>query len=112
MRPENSELYLQGARSYSSLTSEDKFRFQMLIGLFVGRFDTVLEYRERRMVDEAYVATHAITIRRIFENPGVREWWSSGANTGFTARVKEWIDRHSDAKLDRNESELGSTRSG
>lgn len=49
------------------------------------------------MVDEAYVETHSITIRRIFENPGVKEWWSSGVNTGFTARVKEWIERHSDA---------------
>ena len=74
-----------------------KLRFSVLVGLFVARFDTVLEYRERGMVDEAYVETHSITIRRIFENPGVKEWWSSGVNTGFTARVKEWIERHSDA---------------
>ena len=29
---ENAEVYLRGARSYSSLTSEEKFRFGMLVG--------------------------------------------------------------------------------
>ena len=78
-------------------TPEEKLRFSLLVGLFVGRFDTVLEYRKRGMVDDAYVSTHANTIRRIFENPGVREWWSSGINTGFTARVKEWIETNAAA---------------
>ena len=49
------------------------------------------------MVDDAYVSTHANTIRGIFENPGVREWWSSGVNTGFPARVKEWIETNAAA---------------
>jgi len=26
-----------------------------LLGLFFGRFDTVLEYRERNMVDDSYI---------------------------------------------------------
>jgi hypothetical protein len=92
MRPENSELYLRGARSYSSLTHEDKFRFQMLIGLFVGRFDTVLEYRERNMVDDAYVAFHSDAMRSIFQNAGVREYSEmSSMFQRAPARVRVWL---------------------
>ena len=98
--PDNAELYVRGIRSFLSLTPEEKLRFSVLVGLFVGRFDTVLEYRERGMVSDAYVATHADTIQRIFGNPGVREWWSSGVNTGFTARVKEWIETNAAARVE------------
>ena len=95
VRPENSELYLRGARSYSSLTPEDKFRFQMLIGLFVGRFDTVLEYRERGMVDDAYVAFHSDSMRTIFENPGVSEYRKmSRMFQRAPTRVRVWLDEN------------------
>ena len=49
IEPENAEIYIRGAQSYSLLTREEKLRFQLLLGLFLGRFDTVLEYRERKM---------------------------------------------------------------
>ena len=74
LETENAEVYLRGVRSYSSLTPEEKFRFKIVLGLFVGRPDTVLEYRERGMVDDEYVAFHSDTVRLIFSNPGVREW--------------------------------------
>ncbi len=96
VEPENAEVYLRGARSYSSLTPEEKFRFGMILGLFVGRFDTVLEYRERGMVDDAYVEWQADTMRLIFSNPGVREWWKSGEKT-LTRRVRVWLDENAAA---------------
>ncbi len=93
VEPENAEVYLRGARSYSSLTPEEKLRFGVILGLFVGRFDTVLEYRERGMVDDSYVEWQADTMRLIFLNPGVREWWKSGALT-LTGRVRVWVDEN------------------
>ena len=93
IRPENSEIYLRGSLSYSSLTLEEKFRFQMLLGLFFGRFDTVLEYHERGMVDDAYVAFHSDAVRTIFQNPGVREYSEmSSSFQGLPARVRVWLD--------------------
>jgi hypothetical protein len=89
--PENAEVYLRGARSYSSLTSEEKFRFGMLVGFFLARLDTVLEYRQRGMVDDEYVAFHSDAIRIIFANPGVREWWKSRRPEGLTTRVQMWL---------------------
>ena len=77
-------------RSYSSLTPEEKLRFGVILGLFVGRFDTVLEYRERGMVDDAYVEWQADTMRLIFWNPGVREWWKLGEKT-LSSRVRVWV---------------------
>ncbi len=94
VEPKNAEVYLRGARSYSSLTPEEKLRFQLLIGLFVGRFDTVLEYRERGMVDDAYVEWQVEAMRRIFENPGVREFWKSRGQGSVTARVQEWVEKN------------------
>ncbi len=91
--PENAEIYLRGARSYSSLTPEEKLRFGLIVGLFIGRFDTVLEYRERGMVDDAYVEWQADTMRLIFSKPGVREWWKSGKKT-LTRRVRVWVDEN------------------
>lgn len=73
MKPENTEMYLRGARSYSSLTTDEKLRFGLLLGLFLARFDTVLEYRQRGMVDDAYVEFHSDAIRIMFEYSGVRE---------------------------------------
>ena len=96
---ENAEIYLRGARSYSSLTSEEKFRFGMLLGLFVARFETVLEYQERGMVNDAYVVFQSDAIRLIFGNPGVREWWKSRQrrSEGLTKRVRLWIDENAAA---------------
>ncbi len=91
--PDNAEVYIRGARSYSSLTPEEKLRFQLLLGLFVGRFDTVLEYRERGMVDDAYVEWQVDAMRRIFKNPGVREFWKA-ERVDTTQRVKEWVDKY------------------
>jgi hypothetical protein len=93
---EYSEVFLRGARDYSELSSDEKFRFRQLLGPIVARFDTVLEYRERGMVDDAYVAAHAETLRRIFANRGVREWWDSKPE-GFTDRVRGWLDDSSAA---------------
>ncbi len=59
----------------------------------MGRFDTVLEYSERGMVDDAYVEWQADTMRLIFSNPGVREWWKSGEKT-LTRRVRVWVDEN------------------
>ena len=92
--PENAELYLRGARSYSSLTPEEKLRFQLLVALFLGRFDTVLEYRERGMVNDEYVEWQVDAMQRIFSNPGVREFWNSMDNRGTTPRVREWVQKH------------------
>ena len=88
---ENAEVYLRGAQSYSSLTVEERFRFGILVGMFVARLDTVLEYRQRGMVDDEYVVFHADAIRIIFTNPGVREWWKSRRPEGLTARVDSWL---------------------
>ena len=96
LEPENAEVFLRGARSYSSLTPEEKLRFGIILGLFIGRFDTVLEYRERSMVDDAYVEWQADTVRLIFSNPGVREWWKSGVIT-LTSRVRMWLDENAAA---------------
>ena len=87
---ENADVYLRGAQSYSSLTVEERFRFGLLVGMFVARLDTVLEYRQRGMVDDEYVVFHADAIRIIFTNPGVREWWNSRSDFG-TARVNSWL---------------------
>ena len=95
LKAENAEVYLRGARSYSSLTFEEKFRFTLILGLFVGRLDTVLEYRERGMVNDEYVAFHSDTIRLIFSNAGVREWWELGQKTAtMTRRVRVWVDEN------------------
>ena len=91
--PDNAEVYVRGARSYSSLTSQEKLRFQLLVGLFAARFDTVLEYRERGMVDDAYVEWQVDAMRRIFKNPGVREFWKA-ERVDTTQRVKEWVDKY------------------
>ena len=88
---ENAEVYLRGTQSYSSLTVEERFRFGILVGMFVARLDTVLEYRQRGMVDDEYVVFHADAIRIIFTNPGVREWWKSRRPEGLTARVDSWL---------------------
>ncbi len=93
IEPENAEVYLRGARSYSSLTPEEKLRFGLMLGLFLGRFDTVLEYRERGMVDDEYVEWQTDTMRLIFSNPGVRERWKSGEKT-LTRRVRVWVDEN------------------
>ena len=92
MRPENTEMYLRGARSYSSLTTDEKLRFGLLLGLFLARFDTVLEYRERGMVDDVYVVFHSDAIRIMFEYPGVHEWCETSRQfRGLPARIKEWL---------------------
>ncbi len=93
VEPENAEVYLRGARSYSSLTPEEKLRFGLMLGLFIVRFDTVLEYRERGMVDDAYVEWQTDTMRLIFSNPGVREWWKSG-KIALTSRVRVWLEEN------------------
>ncbi len=96
LEPGNAELYLRGARSYSSLTPEEKLRFGLMLGLFLGRFDTVLEYRERGMVDDEYVEWQTDTMRLIFSNPGVREFWESGPLT-LTRRVQVWLEENTAA---------------
>ena len=94
-RPENAELYLRGASSYSSLTPEEKLRFGLILGPFLARFDTVLEYRERGMVNDSYVAFHADTIRVLFENPGVREWSNRSIEYRSSPdRVRRWLDEN------------------
>ena len=93
IEPENADIYIRGAQSYSLLTREEKLRFQLLLGLFLGRFDTVLEYRERKMVDDAYVDWQIEAIRVIFGNPGVREFWTSQKRVNTTKRVREWIEK-------------------
>ena len=96
LEPENAEVYLRGARSYSSLTPEEKLRFGLMLGLFLGRFDTVLEYRERGMVDDAYVEWQADTMRLMFSHPGVREFRKSGKGT-LTRRVQAWLEENTAA---------------
>ncbi len=92
--PANADVYIRGARSYSSLTSDEKLRFQLLLGLFLGWFDTVLEYRERNMVDDSYIEWQVGAIQIILANPGVREFWLSHNRVNATRRVREWVDRH------------------
>ena len=93
--PQNADVYVRGARSYSSLTPEEKLRFQLLLGLFLGRFDTVLEYRERNMVDDSYVEWQVDAIRTILRNPGVREFWvSQQKRVNTTKRVRDWVEKH------------------
>ena len=52
---ENADLYLRGARSYSSLTSEEKLRFGMLLGLFL----LFLQLLVNRLVNQPLVAIDA-----------------------------------------------------
>jgi hypothetical protein len=58
----------------------------------VARFDTVLEYRERGMVDDGYVEFHAATIRLLYANPGVREWAATSRQfQTMPERTKAWL---------------------
>ena len=53
------------------------------------------EYRERGMVDDAYVAFHADALRLIFENPGAREYRKvSRQFRRLPARVGAWLDEN------------------
>jgi hypothetical protein len=91
--PEQAEMYLRGARSYSSLTPDEKLRFGLIAGPFLARFDTVLEYRERGMVDDSYVEFQAATIRLLLSNPGVREWVATSAQfQTMPQRSKSWVE--------------------
>jgi hypothetical protein len=93
VNPEHAEMYLRGAISYSSLSPEEKLRFGLIAGPFMARFDTVLEYRERGMVDDAYVEFQAATIRLLISNPGVREWVATSAQfQTMPPRCKSWVE--------------------
>lgn len=93
VNPDQAEMFVRGARSYASLTAEEKLRFGMIAGPFLARFDTVLEYRERDMVDDAYVEFQAATIRLLLSNPGVREWVATSAQfPTMPQRSKSWAE--------------------
>jgi hypothetical protein len=92
--PANADIYTRGARSYSALAPDEKLRFQLLLGLFFGRFDTVLEYRERKMVDDTYIEWQLDAIKVILANPGVREFWQSQRRVNTTQRVRDWVDKY------------------
>ena len=98
VNPEQAEMFIGGAQSYSSLTAGEKLRFGLIAGPFIARFDTVLEYRERGMVDDSYVEFQAATIRLLLTNPGVREWVATSAQfQTMPQRSKAWLEGEFDS---------------
>lgn len=56
-----------------------------------GGLDTVLEYRQRGMVDDESAGFHSDAIRMILANPDVRNCWKSRRPEELTTRVQVWL---------------------
>jgi hypothetical protein len=89
-------VFYEGMRDYDSLTEKDKARFNFLIGMYFGIYDTVMVHEDlgvwknpatyERVLEESY---------RVFKMPGVQSWWRQHQGRVFAPRVAEYLARRS-----------------
>lgn len=89
---ESWRVFYTGIRDYDALSEIEQSRFDFLIGMYFGIYDTVMVHESlgvwqnpetyQRTLDESY---------RMFTMPGVQAWWKKHRGRVFAPRVEAYL---------------------
>ncbi len=91
MLADNAGLFIRGRRDRSSLSEEDMFRFDKIVGSYMSlAYSGFVQFQERLIDDETWEA-YENAIRANLMHPGFGASWDM-AKTGYPKSFRELID--------------------
>ncbi len=89
--PSNTETFLSGCQSYSTLNPSERLRFTVLAIQFLDRFDAMLHLESLGVIDRGLLSGYyGNLIRDFMQNPGFRAFWQDDGNY-FSPRLRRWV---------------------
>ena len=103
MSDENSEAFIKGLHSYSSLTPTERYKFDFCLAGYVNIVEVILYHNEAGRGLELLEMVTENFGPRVFAYPGAKEWWEHGNKGGFGEPTQQWVDM----MIERNKSVPG-----
>ena len=75
--PEAANIYNRGLESFSNLTDDEKTRFHMLMTPIITGSQMNFQLHNRKLMDDELFEGQTTSFLKMFDSPGVREWWHS-----------------------------------
>ena len=89
--PELMNLYLSGCKDFDGLSSDDRMRYALLMGMLLHRFEGFVSLQDRGMLPPGSWDGAINRLRESFALPGTLSWWQKGGS-GFNSRLQQWVD--------------------
>lgn len=87
-QPDLARLYLKTIEQPQELSSEERFRFQLLLSHAFSNFDLALEYHTDGLISSDSIEIYVQGIFRLFENSVVKEWWEVEGRPMFSQKMR------------------------
>jgi hypothetical protein len=70
-------IYNRGLESFLSLSEDEKTRFHMMMTPIITGSQMNFQLHNRRLMDDELFEGQRSSFLKMFDSPGVREWWQS-----------------------------------
>ena len=99
----NTEAFIKGLNSYSSLTPAERYKFDFCMAGYLNIAEVIILHNEAGRSEELLEMVTENFGPRVFAYPGAREWWEHGNKGGFGKSTQDWVDE----MFERNKSVSG-----
>ena len=75
--PDAANIYNRGLESFSNLNNDERTRFHMLMTPIITGSQMNFQLHNRKLMDDELFEGQTTSFLKMFESPGVQEWWQS-----------------------------------
>ena len=95
-RSENAPLLLKGGRALGDLTAEERFKYSLLMRVSLGFYEESYHQYWDGLLDRDVWESRSLTLKEVFAQPGVAEWWRMNGHL-YSTRFQEELAKLLDA---------------
>jgi hypothetical protein len=89
--PELMNLYLSGCKDFDRLSSEERMRFDFIMGMLLHRFEGFVSLQDRGLLPPDSWDGAVNRLRGTFRLPGTLSWWQKGGSA-FNSKLQRWVN--------------------
>ena len=89
-RAENVPLLLKGGRAHGDLTPEERFKYSLLMRASFNFYEESYYQYWDGLLDRDVWESRSRTLKEVFAQPGVTEWWRKNGHL-FSTRFQEEV---------------------
>mgnify|MGYP001294875758 CR=1 FL=1 len=88
---ETSRIYYQGTQDFDSLNAVERTRFNLIIGMYFGIFETIIVHEKSGAYDPETFRRNLNTAYAVFTRPGVQAWWQKNEGRAFAPDTEKYL---------------------
>jgi hypothetical protein len=90
--PELSRIWISGGADRQALSDSERHQFDMMLLSYFHVFETMYYQAELGTGDKNLVSTEERSLKALFANAGVREWWSENPYA-YSQEFRVYVDK-------------------